>query len=203
MNFRLLAKNDVAITAGGFTLLAAVFVFAFYLPESKTRARLEQEIRATEASIRDIPVRLAETAALEAQAAKTREAVTQLQKRVPGEADVHHMIQQVTALARRTQLQVSRIEPLAPAPQQAYQKLSFRMNFGGAYGNILKFLQGLEKQERLFTIDELATTKRSANSGKTVECDMVFSVYVTHTEKSDFTENNGKSSRVPADTQIR
>jgi Tfp pilus assembly protein PilO len=196
-------RRDSILTVMGFSLITSVFLFAFYLPESKQHDQLKQEIKEAEVAVVNVPVRLAEITALQEDVARREKYLAAARKSVPIDPDVHAVVQQMAELARNSELQITRLEPKTPVMSETYQRLPFRLSFAGTFRELATFLKGLESQERLFTVQQFTIKQKDTKNTSTVEADMDFSVYIGHAESSNSTGNDGSSVPKMADTETR
>jgi len=194
-------SRDSVLSILGFALAAGAFVFAVYLPQHKACAKVRDEIAASERSIRDIPLRVAELELLKADVARRQTFLTAARAGVPLDPDVHGVIHRVAELARQSDLQVSRLEPLSGTSRESYQSLPFKLTFSGPFRGVLLFLKGLESRERLFHVQRFMLRQRNGKFGATIEGDIDFVIYVDHAKSNDFSEINGSSDPTAADTR--
>lgn len=197
------ARRDSLLTVIGLALLVAFFMFFVYLPNQRAAAKLKREIAAAEQSIRDIPLRLAELESLGKELALRGGHLRETERLMPTDADVHILVRQVADLAENSGLTVTQLKPLPKTVHQSYQALPFQVGFRGGFRGIAMFLKGLEAEERLFTVEELSLAAENEQTGRSVNADMHFSVYVRCAESSESADNDASSYRLRADTEIR
>lgn len=190
---------DSWVTIGGLSLLVAIFFLAVFMPERKKAARVRREIAETEQAIRDIPVRLAELESLDEQIARGNEYLKKTAPLVPLETDLHAVLREVSKLAEASNLSVTRLEPLVPAPYASFRAIPFRISFRGKFRQIAAFVRGLETRSRLFTIEELTLKCETPGSGTDAQGDIRFSVYARNRDPADSIENNASPGRHIAD----
>lgn len=194
-------RRDSVLTVMGLALITGVFLFAFYLPGVKANARVMEDTRAAEESVRNIPLRVAEIEALRGDVKRRLEYLAGADTAVPVDPDVHSVIQQVAELARNSNLQITRLEPRVAVHAETYERIPFRLSFSGTFREMAAFLKGLESRERLFAIDQFTLKQKDTKNTQFVEADMDFSVFINHAEFSDFAGNDGSESREMADTE--
>ncbi|MEX1097428.1 MAG: type 4a pilus biogenesis protein PilO [Planctomycetales bacterium] len=192
--------RDGLLTIAGLAGLAALFLFVVYLPGRKEFARIDAEIAAANGEIADVPQRVAELGRLRSEIARREEYLQETLRHVPSSGDVHGVVQEVARIARQADLKLTRLEPLTPAPQAAYQVVPFRVGFSGRFERIAEFLRGLESRERLIAVQELALSQEARRSGQDVQGTLDFHIYVRNAEFSDSTEKNDRSGRLASDT---
>lgn len=198
-----IGRREGLITVLGFAFVTGTFLFAFYFPGYKTAAKIKDEIKAAETSIRDIPLRVAELESLKHDHQRRKEFLEKAKVSVPEDPDVHGVIEEVAVLAKKFDLQVTRLEPLTSVPFATFQQLPFRLNFSGKFRGIASFLKGLEDKQRLFTVQEFTLKQKNGKADEIVEGEMHFSVYVSDREISDSAGNNGTPAQKSSDIQTR
>ncbi len=196
-------RRDSLITIAGVAVSAAVFVFAIYLPGGKLSRQTKREIAAASRTVCDFPLRVAELNSLHQ---SVRERVSFLDRSavlVPGEANVHAVLGQVTRLADTANLTVTRLEPLPRIKHESYVTLPFRLSCAGGFLGIAEFLHGLEQESRLFAVEEFSITRPHEQTEQTAQADIYFSVYVNRAEYANSAEYDASLNAGPADTSIR
>ena len=193
-------RRDNILTITGLSLMAGVFVFAVYLPGHKACERVRGEIQAAEQSIQAIPLRLAELEKLKGDVAKRQAYLQEMQRAVPMDAAIHDVIREVSDLARQSDLQVTRLEPLKLIGYESYERFPFRLTCRGKFRSLLAFARGLEDRSRLFLVDELKLSRESKGTGEDVDGDIYFSVYRNLNDSSESDEKEKSSEVSAADT---
>src|SRR6185369_11807637 len=123
----------------------------------------------SERAIRDIPLRVAELELLKSDVTRRQTFLTAARTGVPFDPDVHGVIHRVAELARQSDLQVSRLEPLSATSRESFQSLPFKLTFSGPFRGALAFLKGLESRERLFHVLRFTLRQRYGKYGATIE----------------------------------
>lgn len=194
-------RRDSVITIVGFALLTGIFLFLVYLPGHKAAVQLRREIDSTRQSIGSVPQHVAELESLRKELDDHKQVVRLALQAAPTNADVHTVINQVADLARHSDLVITRLQPGTPEPHASYQQLPFQLTFTGPFQGAATFLQGIESNPRLFTVQKLVLKKESGKTSKAVQGDVNFSVYISDREFSDSAENDGSDEANPADTR--
>jgi Tfp pilus assembly protein PilO len=192
--------RDGILTIVGFALLTGVFLFLVYLPGHKAAIQLRREIEVTRQTIGNVPLHVAELEALQQELNEHTQFVRQARATAPVIADVHAVINQVTDLARQSDLVVTRLQPGTPEMHASYQQLPFQMSFSGPFHGVATFLKGIEDSPRLFTVQKFILKKETGKNKKSVQGDMNFSIYISDKDSSDLAENDGSRERMVADT---
>ena len=196
-------RFESLLCMSGFTLMASVFLFAFYLPGHKASAVVRGEIANIEQSIRDIPLRVEELEQLRKEIEHREEYLARVQPAVPIDPDVHDLLDQVADLARNSSLSITRLQPLPIEIHESYQRLPFQLNFAGPYRGVVEFFKGIESGPRLFAVQKFSIRKENGKDKSAVQGDMQFSIYISHAEKPESDGNSGKTGSDLADTTGR
>lgn len=196
-------RRDGICTVAALLFLVAMFAFGVYLPGKKASAKVIQQISAAEDSIREIPVRVAELQMHKRLIAERHEFLRMNHDLVPDDVDLHTVLRQVADLARNCKVSVSRLEPATAPTQESYETLAFHLSFSGDFRGIIAFLNGLERSDRLFKIEELTLSREKAQVKRLTEGEMYFHVYARRDDDSESDENNASLPGSGADTKKR
>jgi Tfp pilus assembly protein PilO len=203
MNIPLPLRRDSLIAMTGFTVVASTFIFALYLPGHRDSNRVKSEIKSAEESLRDIPVKVAELDRLKKEISQRQSFLTRSQRMLPGDADIHGVLREVSDLARNAGLQVNRLEPQPLVENETYVAHPFAMKFSGGFRGVMSFLRGLETRKRLYHIEEFSMKQENERSGESVEADVKFLVFSKRTDLPDSADKNGRTASYSADIHQR
>ena len=196
-------RRDSICTIAALLFLVAMFAFGVYLPGKQASAKVVQQISAAEESIREIPARVAELQMHERAIAERHEYLRKTKSLVPDDIDLHAVLRQVADLAQNCNISVSRLEPANAPTDQSYETLAFHLSFSGDFRGIIAFLNGLEKSDRLFKIEELTLAREKAQGKRLTEGEMYFHVYARRNDDSESNEKNASLPGSDADTDKR
>ncbi len=195
--------RDSFITIAILSVSVAGFLFGVYFPAQKSAERIDREIAAAQQSIREVPLRIAELESLCKNLCLRNDFLWRTQQLIPPEANIHSILRQVTKLANKTHLKITRLEPLPAIEHKSYAVLPFRFSFTGPFQGMAEFLRGLENQPRMFTLEELTISNQEEHSSQSREADLYFSVYVKNTESDDSAEYDTSWHQFRSDTRNR
>jgi Tfp pilus assembly protein PilO len=179
------SRRETILAFGGICGLAALFLFVVYLPGRRDTGQIHGSIVGAEQMLREIPVRVAELEYLNTKIDRLQAYLRKSSASVPREADLHAIIGQVAALAETNNLRVTRLEPLSPITSESYETLPFHLTLSGSYPGVVRFLNGLSTQSRLFVVDDFSLDKAPQMPGASTEVDMRFSTYVRRIETAE------------------
>lgn len=195
--------RDSLLTMTGFTVAAATFIFALYLPGHRDSIKVKAEIKSAEDSIREIPGKLAALERLTKDIEQSRSYLTKNRRLMPTDSDVGGVLREVSDLARNAGLQINRLEPQPPVEHETYIAQPFVLKFTGGFRGVMFFLRGLETRTRLYHIEEFSLKQENERIGETVETDMKFLVFSKRMDLPDSAENDGRTAGVAADIHQR
>lgn len=137
----------VICTTVGYSFLHAPAVHEI----AETSARIDELL----ASVRNGPVtrqyhRIAED---KLRAVTTR--ISNLQRRVPSDADAGAFLKEVTQLAEGDQLAIKDFHPEKPEAKQGYGEMQVTLKGQGSFGSLCTFIEQLTKLTRLSKIKDL------------------------------------------------
>ena len=196
-------RRDNLLTIVGLSIIAAVFVFAIYLPGYRAAARLRAEISTAEHQIREIPVRVAELELLHQRLEARRKYLQERGSVFAADPGVHEIIHEVALAGSRAGLEITRLEPLAPSSAASFQTLPFRLSFRGRYHACMHFVHALELQSRLMRIEDLRIFSESGKSGSVVQGELNFAVYARKAEKREVAEKSESAGAARTDKEFR
>jgi Tfp pilus assembly protein PilO len=196
-------RKDSLITVCGLALLAAGYYFGILRPGAKFASKIRRGIASAEQSVREIPQRVAELESLKKEIDRRESYLRGTQALIPQNADLHTVVREVTRLADRSRLKITRLEPLPHALHDSYLVIPFRASLLGDFQGLSQFLRGLETQDRLITINDLSIGLEDEKTGKTEKAEVYFAVYAIRGENSDFINKADSSAVSVADPKIR
>lgn len=182
------SRRDSLITIISLSVVVAIFTFLVYLPGLKKKQQLQKEITATQQSIREVPKKVKHLEELQKELDQRLAFIDRLSKRIPTDKDTHQVLQRVALLAKNSSLTVSELNPGDTVMHKTYLRQPFLLNVSGSYSGLIRFLNGLDKEQRLFTISELTLSKQDGKNTGLIKGTIELSVYVLHENQSDFSD---------------
>lgn len=169
-------------------IVAAVGLFyAFwsyvYTPRQEALAEERDRLERLETRNRAAQVRALQKERLEQQAAVYERYVRRLEELVPAAEEVPALIRDITAEARRLDVDLNLIEPQADVPEGPYTRQSYSMRVIGEYHDVGRFLTSVASLPRIITPVELTVSSYNDNQGlmeyeAPVEADFRIETYV-------------------------
>lgn len=195
-------RRDSLITIIGLSVVVALFTFVVYLPGLKNKQQVNKEITEIQHSISEIPTKVKQLEALHKQLDQRRSFVKRLSQRIPADRDTHQVLQRIALLAKTASLTVNELNPGETASHKTYLRQPFQLSVAGPYSGLIQFLNGLDQEERLFTVSAVTLTKQDEQTEGFVKGTIDLSVYVLRENQrgfSDFTENRVSNVLISAD----
>jgi Tfp pilus assembly protein PilO len=84
--------------------------------------------------------------------------ITEVQRRVPRDADAGGFLKQVTKLASEEQFSIQDFTPEKPVDREGYAEMQVTLKGAGTYASICTFLDRLSKLKRLSKVKDLTLT---------------------------------------------
>jgi type IV pilus assembly protein PilO len=126
-----------------FAVLLLMLWFVWLMPLADQLAGAQQAEQRLRADVRARQARLALLAALPAQQALAQQRLTELEKQLPGPADMHALLSALNRLALARQLQVGLLRPQAPVPGTLYAEQRMALQLTGRFEDLSGFASDL------------------------------------------------------------
>lgn len=185
----LLARHDRLIAIVGTAVLTVGFFLGVLRPGQLKARAIEAEVSQVQTQLTALPVQIAEREHLQAKLNERREQAGRLADLVPSHVEVSGVLQEVAQLAKRSQVTITRLEPMPQNDFASYSALPFSLGCKGEFARVTKFLSGLETQTRLVTFGEVALTRGTDSNDRQVQASVSFSVYSRHADSARSAEN--------------
>jgi|GEM_PF-1283574 len=195
-------RRDSLITIISLAIVVALFTFVIYLPGLKNKQQLNKQIAAIQEEISKVPEKVQQLEELHKELDRRKAFITRLSGHIPSNRDTHQVLQRVALLANTSALTVSALNPGDPVPHETYLRQPFTLNVSGPYSGLMQFLNGLDTENRLFTVSNLTLAKQDGENKKNIKGTIELSVYVLRDNQSDFSdfkENRVRNAFLPTD----
>lgn len=195
-------RRDSLITIIGLSVVVALFTFVVYLPGLKSKQQLNQEIEAYHQKISAIPAKVKQLEELHQQLHQRIAFIDRLSQRIPVGKDTHQVLQRVAMLAKMASLTVSELNPGETEEHATYIRQPFKLSISGKYSGLLQFLNDLDKEKRLFTVNQVSLINQHGDSAGLIKGTIDLSVYALRENQrdySDFSENRVSKTFLSAD----
>ncbi|MCA9013805.1 MAG: type 4a pilus biogenesis protein PilO [Planctomycetaceae bacterium] len=181
-------RRDSLITIIGLSVVVALFTFVVYLPGLKNKQQLNKEITEIQQSISEIPAKVKQLEALHQDLDQRRLFVKRLSQRIPADRDTHQVLQRVALLAKTASLTVNEMNPGETVIHETYLRQPFQLSVTGPYTGLVQFLNGLDQEERLFTVTGVTLTKQDEGNEGFIKGTIGLSVYALRENQRDFSD---------------
>ncbi|MCH9656132.1 MAG: type 4a pilus biogenesis protein PilO [Planctomycetes bacterium] len=195
-------RRDSLITIIGLSVVVAIFTFVVYLPGLKQKQKLNKEIAKIQQEIREIPDRVKQLEQLHQELNQRLAFIDRHQHRIPTVKDTHQVLQRVALLAKTSSLTVSELNPGEFVLNETYIRQPFLLSISGPYSGVIDFLNGLDHEERLFTVSDITLIKQDEELEGFVKGTIELSVCALRGNQrdfSDFDENRVSNAFLAAD----
>jgi type IV pilus assembly protein PilO len=178
-----LTKLPLAGQLGVAALVAAIICGGFYwfyysdaLEQQKTKedqlAKLQQEIRALEATANRLPEFQREVQALEAR-------LETLKRILPPEKEMPDLMRRVQYLAAQSSLAIRKFTPASTAQKEFYVEVPVALDLEGTYHNLGAFFDRISRMSRLVNVGNVQIKAQSNQTiSNTIAISAVATTYV-------------------------
>lgn len=169
----------VAVSAG-----ALVYAYFVFLPMQQSIAKLNGELKTQQQFALSTEQATTQAADLERQLVSARELVADWRAHAPRENELGAFIGRVAELASESGATVQRLSPLESISLATLQQQPAELVVEGTFENIAAFVARLEQLPETVWITKLHVAP-AREDGAIVRCELVFTVFADHSEKSD------------------
>ncbi|PIZ58076.1 hypothetical protein COY23_00795 [bacterium (Candidatus Torokbacteria) CG_4_10_14_0_2_um_filter_35_8] len=148
----------------GTGLIVIIFVYFLYIPLYNQLKERSQEITNKQ---KEIEVKAQTVEDLEKLQTKynTRKADEEaIEKSIPTEEEVALIIRQINQIAQESKVFCNLIERKEIAEENGINKVNFTIEIGGSYEGFKKFLENIEKSNRIIDINSIQLTSINSES---------------------------------------
>lgn len=156
--------------AGAFLALvgAGLYAYFFWLPISKKKAELQDQIAKLEQKIAKAKVQAARREMLQTELASLNQQAAEAEKRLPRSKSVPDILVTLSSLAQKNHVDVQSFSPGPQKPQPFFVELDYPMTVKGSYHNIGRFLAAIALEERIFNVKDVAYPAAGGDGEMTV-----------------------------------
>lgn len=190
-------RKDNVLSIVGTVAIVGFFVLVIYLPGERACQAARHEIIKSNRAIDEMPQHISLAAAQQKRLREREASISQLNRLLDHEDDLHVVLQRVAELARAAGLKVDRIQPQTTVNRETYRVVPYQLTGFGNFRRIAAFLRGLEAEPTLFNVERFTLKSEAEQSGETLRAEITFSVFV---KQASFVGSNEKSDR-PTQTQ--
>jgi Tfp pilus assembly protein PilO len=194
-----LARYNRLIAIIGTAFLTVGFFLGVLRPGQIKARSIQSEVLQIQSQLASLPVQIAEREHLQAQLAARREQTERLATLIPLRADVSEVLHEVAQLARRSQVTITRLEPMPQNDFPSYSDLPFSLGCKGEFAHVTSFLSGLETQPRLVAFGEVGLTRGADSHDRQILANITFSVYSRHANSARIAGNTNSSGALTSD----
>jgi len=135
-----------------FVVVAALYVQFFWLPISKDRAALLDQIAAVDAKISKATAQASRLQRLQADLATLNQQAVEAERRLPKTKSVPDVLVALASLAQQNRVAIQSFSPGPSKSSQFFIELSYPMSVKGTYHSIGRFLAAIALEERIFNV---------------------------------------------------
>ena len=149
-------------------LLAAIPLGSYhwvFKPANENWHKQQQELEGKEKKLSKLKEAACGIDDLSAEVDKLAQAVDFFESKLPGQHEIHKILEQVTKIAERQRLETRLFKTLKPKPFATYSEQPIEMEVCGNFDAYYQFLLELEKLPRITKIKQMRLEKNEMNEG--------------------------------------
>ncbi len=137
----------LALVGGGF-----VYFSYFWKPISARIAKAKTDIEAAEAKITKARAQAARLPQIQQELVVLNQQAADAEKRLPKTKDVPEVIDTVSSLSRKNNVQMTSFVPGAQSAKPFFMEVPYTLSVTGSYHNLGRFFAALALEERIFNV---------------------------------------------------
>jgi type IV pilus assembly protein PilO len=164
----------IAIFLGTLVLLAGLFVYFVYLPQSEEIAKTREEIAKLQQKLNQAIVRARALKKFEAEYAEVDAQFQEALKLLPNTKEIPSLLKSITQLGTDSQLEFLLFSPQRERPQDFFMEIPVSIEVKGSYHNVAVFFDKVGQMERIVNILNVSMTPvKERATILTTRCDAV------------------------------
>ncbi|MFZ3122948.1 MAG: type 4a pilus biogenesis protein PilO [Thermodesulfovibrionales bacterium] len=147
----------IAIAVAPAVIIAILFVMLVYFPKTKEIKKLDTDISAQENDIAKNRTKAAKLDILKIENDKLTKKLKELQEKLPEEEGVSTLIQQLSEIAVRADIDILTWRPEAKKahPSGIVEEIPFSLTLAGTYHNLGSFFSNLTRLNRIVNVSDI------------------------------------------------
>lgn len=147
----------IAIAVAPAVIIAILFVMLVYFPKTKEIKKLDTDISAQENDIAKNRTKAAKLDILKIENDKLTKKLKELQEKLPEEEGVSTLIQQLSEIAVRADIDILTWRPEAKKahPSGIVEEIPFSLTLAGTYHNLVSFFSNLTRLNRIVNVSDI------------------------------------------------
>lgn len=182
------------LTAAGILVVALVWVFVFFMPQSKKLTSLQSERTSLNAAIARDNARVQQLRSESKHLGQINTMYASLRGYVPQTEDLYNYIHTISAAAKAAGVSITSLTPgtLAPLSGTSYSAIPISANVRGGYAQLVSFLRGVYALPRLTDINGL--TLNNGGSSTTLTATLQLAIFTSQKSGSSSSSTPTTSS---------
>lgn len=147
----------IAIAIAPAVIIAILFVILVYFPKTKEIKKLDTDISAQENDIAKNRTKAAKLDILKIENDKLTKKLKELQEKLPEEEGISTLIQQLSDIAVRADIDILTWKPEAKKahPSGIVEEIPFSLTLAGTYHNLCSFFSNLTRLNRIVNVSDI------------------------------------------------
>jgi len=164
----------IAIFLGTLVLLAGLFIYFVYLPQSEEIAKTREEIAKLQQKLNQAIVRAKALKKFEAEYAEVDTQFQEALKLLPNTKEIPSLLKSITQLGTDSNLEFMFFSPQRERAQDFFMEIPVSIEVSGTYHNVAIFFDKVGQMERIVNILNVSMTPQKERSTTlTTRCDAV------------------------------
>ncbi len=174
-------EKDQMMTVGAVVALAAIFVFAVWMPSRARSAELDRKIDTAKAELGMTPVAQAELTQLHAQVLALREQVNGAQRYVPRNDEIAEVVRGINESLKSHGVTDQEMVTRRAEAFANYSTIPLSIEYQSSFPVVFGALKEIEKMPRLIRVDRLSVRGDASSAATPLEVQMQLSTFYTRT----------------------
>jgi len=168
------------LVALGVVVVVVVWVFAFYLPQTKKLSNLDAQRTSLQGTVAADQARLLQLEKEAQHVTQIRAMYTKLESYVPSTVNVYTYIHTISAAAKSASVTITSLEPgmLTAASGTSYSSIPITASVRGTYDHLLAFLKDLYNLPRLTDVNTISVTGGGPGTNRGTELSATFELAI-------------------------
>lgn len=147
----------IAIAVAPAVIIAILFVMLVYFPKTNEIKKLDTDISAQENDIAKNRIKAAKLDILKIENDKLTKKLKELQEKLPEEEGVSTLIQQLSEIAMKSEIDILTWRPEAKKahPSGIVEEIPFSLTLAGTYHNLGSFFSSLTRLNRIVNVSDI------------------------------------------------
>jgi hypothetical protein len=170
--------------------LAALYALLVFLPTERGIGALASQLAASERLVERGELIGPAADITRQELAKTQAYIEAWEESAPSEARLPELFGRIHVLAQQSGATATQFDPQPALPYATIRRIPVDVACVGSFGQICRFLEGLERLDQTIWIESLRM-EASGEDSQDVRCDLILGVFADNQDNSDQVDRSG------------